>query len=128
MHGERGGALGATFAADVVPDGAHDAEDIDTPVGLEALVFNGDDGLAQDGGEAVVADHFTALEGKRADDAALLVIEFGGGGGAVTLEVVDLRQIEGVDEGEAGQGAGNDREGEQGDERELADELAPAFG
>jgi hypothetical protein len=73
-------------------DGAGDAEDVDAPVGLEALVFNGDDGFAKDGREVVVVDDDAALEGEGADDAALAVVEVGGGGGAVALEVVDLRQ------------------------------------
>ena len=43
---------------------AADAQDVDAPVGLEALVFNGDDGLAKDGGKAVVVDHLAPLQGK----------------------------------------------------------------
>ena len=71
LHGERGGALGAAVAAHVVPQRSGDAQDIDAPMGLEALVFNGDDGLAQDRRKAVVVDDHTPLEGKGADDAAL---------------------------------------------------------
>ncbi len=126
LHGERGGALGASVGADVMPDRADDAEGIDAPVGLEALVFNGDDGLAEDGGKAVVADDLAALEGKGADDAALAVIEIGGGGGAVALEVADLGQIDGIDQREAGQRTGGDGQNEQGDEGEAAGQLAMA--
>ena len=108
--------------------GANDAEDVDAPVGLEALVFNGDDGLAQDGGEVVVADHFAALQGEGADDAALVVVELRGGGGAVSFEVVDLRQIDGVDEGQAGQRAGDDGQQQQEHARaKPAGELAAAM-
>jgi len=97
-------------------------------VGLEALVFNGNNRLAQDGGKAVVADDLAALEGKRADDAALLVVELGGGGRTVVFEVVDLRQIEGIDQGQAGHGAGDDGQGQQRDQGELANKFAAPFG
>ena len=117
LHGERGGALGAAVAAQVVPERAGDAEDVDAPVRLEALVFNGDDGLAQDRGKVVVVDHDAALQREGADDAALLVVEIGGGGGAVALQVVNLRQIDGVDQREPGQRAGDDGQGEQDGER-----------
>ena len=126
LHGERGCALSAAVVAQVVPDGPHDAKDVDAPVGLEALVFNGDDGLAQDGGKVVVADDLAALQSKGADDAALAVIEIGGGVGAVMLEIVDLGQIDGVNQGEAGQRAGYNRKEEQGGKRKPAGELAAA--
>ena len=84
-------------------------------MGLEALVFDGDDGLAQNRRKVVVVDDDAALQGKGADDAAFAVVEIGGGGGAVALKVVDLGQIDGVDEREAGQRARDD--GEQREER-----------
>jgi hypothetical protein len=118
----------AAVGADIVPDGADDAEDVDAPVGLEALVFNGEDGLAKNGGDVVVVDDYAALEGEGADDAALAVVEVGGGGGAVALEVVDLRQVDRVDEGEAGEGAGNDGQNEQSGEGELTGQLAAPVG
>ncbi len=127
LHGERGCALEAAVGAQVIPDRFHDAEYIHAPVGLELLVFNGDHGLAQHRSEVVVADHFAALEGKGSDDAALAVIEFCVGGGPIVLEVVDLRQIDGVDQGEAGQRAGDDGEQEQHGQRKLTRKLAPVM-
>ena len=126
LHGERGSALGAAVGADVVPGGADDAEDVDAPVGLEVLVFNGDDGLAEDGGEVVVADDVAVFEGEGADYVAFAVVEVGGGGGAIAFEVVDLGQVDGVDEGEAGERAGNDGQKQQHGERRAAGELAAA--
>jgi len=96
-------------------------------VGLEALVFNGDDGLAQNRSEALVGDYFAAFQGKGTEDAALAVVEFRVGGGAVMLQIVDLGQIDGIDQGEASQRAGNDREQEQHGQREAAGELAPVM-
>ena len=126
LHGERGSALRAAVRADVVPGGAGDAEDIDAPVRLEVLVFNGDDGLAQDGRKAVVADHLAALQREGADDAALAVVEIGGGGGAVMLKFLNLRQIDGVDEGETGQRAGNGGQHQQGRDGGASGQLAAA--
>ncbi len=40
LHGERGGALHAAMAAQIVHDCSGDAQDIDAPVRLEALVFD----------------------------------------------------------------------------------------
>ncbi len=113
LHGERGCALRAAVAADVVPGGAGDAEDIDAPVRLEVLVFNGDDGLAQHRRKIVVVDHHAALKREGADDAALAVVEIGGGGGAVALEVVNLGQIDGINQREPGERAGNDGQNDQ---------------
>jgi hypothetical protein len=110
-------------AADVVPDGAGNAQDVDAPVGLEAFVFNGDDGLAEDGGEVVEVDDHAALQGKRADDAALLVVEVGGGRRAVALQVIDLGQVGGVDQGESGERTGNNSQREQRGQGEFADQL-----
>src|SRR5579863_5707188 len=124
LHGERGSALHAAAAAEVVPDGADDAEDVDAPVRLEVLVFDGDDGLAEDRGELVVVDQDAALEGEGADDAAFYVEEIGGGGRAIALEVVDLGQVDGVDEREASERAGDDREREQSGENDAARDFA----
>ena len=115
--------LNAAVAAQVVPQGSGDAQDIDAPMGLEALVFNGDDGLAQDRRKVVVVDDHAPLEGKGTDDAAFAVVEIGGGGGAVALKVVNLGQIDGVDQHEAGEGAGDDGQEEQGDECYFAGHL-----
>jgi hypothetical protein len=109
---------------DVVVGGAGDAEDVDAPVGLEVLVFNGDNGLAQDRGEVVVVDEDAAFEGEGTEGTALDIVELGGGGGAVALEVVDLRQVDRVNKGEAGQGAGDSGEAEENAKSDAAGELA----
>ena len=124
LHGERGCALRAAMAADVVPGGTGDAKDVDAPVRFEALVFDRDHGLAQNRREVVVVDHFAALQGEGADNAALAVVEVGGGGGAEALEVVNLRQIGGVDQREAGQRTGDDGQQQQSGQGEFAGQLA----
>ena len=96
-------------------------------MGFEILVFDGDDGLAQHGREAFVADDLAALEREGADDAALAVVEIGGGRGAVLLELLDLREIDGVDEGEAGERARCGSENEQRGQRRAASQLAAAM-
>ncbi len=107
-----------------MPGGSGDAEDVDAPVGLEVLVFNGDNGLAKDGGEVVVVDDDAAFEGEGAEGAAFLVEQLGGGGWAIALEVVDLREIDGVDEGQPGEGAGDGGERKEDAEDEATGSLA----
>ena len=109
-----------------MPQGAHDAEEIDAPVRLEVLVFNGDHSLAQHRRKAVVADHLAPLQREGADDPSLPVVKFGGSGGAVLLQILDLRQIGGVDQGEPGQRAGKDRQQQQNGQRGPAGEFATA--
>ncbi len=123
LHGQRGGALGAAVGAQVVDQRAEDAEEVDAPVGLEGLVFDGDDRLPQDGSEVVVIDHDAPLQGERPDDPAFLVVEVGGRGGAVALEIVNLGQVDRVDQREPGQGAGDDGQRDEDDERSFAGEF-----
>ena len=125
LHGERGRALSAAVTADVVPRRPSHAEDIDTPVRREAFVFNGDDGLAQHRRKVFVVDHLAPLQRKRTDDASLAVVEISGGGRAVALEVVNLRQIDGIDQHEPGQRARNHSQEEQRGKGVLAGELTP---
>ena len=62
LHGERGGSLRAARGAQVVPQRSGDAKDVDAPVGIEVLVFDRDDGLAQNGSEIVVVDNDSPLQ------------------------------------------------------------------
>jgi hypothetical protein len=101
------------------------AQDVDAPMRLEVLVFNGDDGLAQDRRKVVVIDHHAAFQREGADDAALAVVEIGSGGGAVVFEVVNLWQVDRINQREPGQRAGNDRQREQRNQHHLAGQLAP---
>jgi hypothetical protein len=103
LHGERGSALRAAVAADVVPRGAGHAEDIDAPVRLEVLVFDGDHRLAQNGRKSVIAHDNAPLQGKGAEESSVAVIEVRCGGRAVVLKIIDLRQVSGIDQREPGQ-------------------------
>ena len=82
------------MADQIVPRGPADAQYIDAPVRLEVLVFNGDNGLAQDRCKVVVVDHLAPLDRKRANHAPLPVVKLGDGRGAIALQVVNLRQID----------------------------------
>jgi hypothetical protein len=124
LHGQGRSALGAAMGDDVVPEGSGDAEDVDAPVRFEVLVFDGDDGLAKDGVEIVVVDDDAALQSKGAEGAAFLVVEFGGGGWAIALKVIDLRQIHRVDEGQAGEGPGERSESEQDGKGDASGQFA----
>jgi hypothetical protein len=111
----------------VMPQGPADAEHIHAPMRFETLVFNGNDGLAKDGGEVVVSNHHSALQGKGTDDVSVAVIEVGCGGGPVVFQLVDLRQVDRVDQSESGQGAGNHGEHKQHDQRRTASNFAAAM-
>jgi len=110
---------------DVVPQGPGYAEDIDAPVRLEVLVFNRDNGLAQDGGEIVVIDDDAALQGKGPKRPALLIKKFSSGGGPIALQIVNLGQIDGVDKGQAGQRAGDRRQSKKDGEGDTPSQFAP---
>jgi hypothetical protein len=90
-------------AAEVVPEGAEDAEEVDPAMRFEILVLNGDDGLAQHWGKVVEVDDHAALQREGTDDVALLVVEVGHGGWPVAFEVVHLREIGGVDQEQTGE-------------------------
>ena len=124
LHGESRGALHAPAGFDVAIRRAENAPDIDAPVSIEIFVFDGNEGVAKDGRVIVVGSDHAALKGEGTDDAAMVVVEFGDGAGAVVFEIVDLREVGGIDEkkahGSADQGG---KEGEEAEEH-AADELS----
>ena len=65
LHGQRGCTLGPRSAGEVAIGRAHDAPQIDPPVPLEILVFNGDDRVAQNLGIVLVAGRSRAAAGQR---------------------------------------------------------------
>ena len=83
---------------------------------VEIFVFDGDQCVAQYGREIVVADDYAALQRERADDASMIVVEFGDGAGAVGFEGVDLGQVGGIDQQQTG-----GRSDEHGNQHEQAE-------
>ncbi len=94
LHGESGGPLRPSMRAQIVNQGSEDAEKVDAAMGHECLVLNGDDSLPQDRGKVVVIDDDAALQGERTDDAPLLVVEVGGSGGAIALQIMNLGEVD----------------------------------
>ena len=74
---------------------------------LELFVFGGDERVAQNLGKIVIAVDHPPLQGKLPDDAVLVVIELGDGGGAIVLQFGDLRKVGGIDQQQASDGAGH---------------------
>ena len=105
LHGDGRGALGAALGVDVLVGGLDGADEIDAPVSLEALVLDGDNGVAELLGEVTVGDDYPALEGEGAEDLAVDVQEFGGGVGVVAGKVVHLWEVDGVDDSKTGHDA-----------------------
>jgi len=126
LHRQGRGSLRASMATHVVPHRSHDAEDVHPPVRFKRLVFNGDHRLAQHRGKIVVIDQNAPLQSKGADDAALAVVEIGGGGWAVVLQIGDLRQIGRVHKRKPRQRSGDDSQHDERNQRDPARQLAAA--
>ena len=126
LHGQRRGALHLASGADVAEGGADDAEKVDARVGVEILVFNRDERVAEHRRKVVVAGDYAALQGERSDDAALIVVKLSDGTGTVRLERVDLRKVGGVDEQQTGGGSDEDGNEDEEAEQDAADQLAAA--
>ena len=125
LHGQRRCALHLAAGVDVAIGGAHDAPEIDSGVAIEIFVFDRDQRVAQDRREIVVARDHAALQRERADDAAVIVVEFGDRAGTVGFQSVDLRQVGRVDEQEAGSRAHQDGDQHEQTEQNAANQLAP---
>ncbi len=113
MHGERGGSLHFAAGFDVAIGRAHDAPEVDARVGVEILVFDGDERVAQDLRIVVVGGDDAALQGEGADHAALRVVEFGNRTGAIAFQFIDLGQVGGIHENEPRRRAHRGREQNQ---------------
>src|ERR1051326_7163815 len=81
LHGQRGSALRPRSRSDIAVGGAHHAPEIDAPVLLKVLVFGGENGVAQDLRKIIVRSQHAALQGKRPDLPALIVIKLGDSAG-----------------------------------------------
>jgi len=104
-----------------------DSKHVDAPVGIEVLVLNGDDSLSQDRSEVVIVDNDSALERKRADDAALDVVQVGHRRRPVAFEVVNLREVDGEDEQQSGQRSRYDGKEQKDCKGQLAGNFWPTI-
>src|SRR6202165_5826542 len=92
LHGERGCALRTRTRSYIAVSGAHYSPEIDAPMLLKILVFNGHDCIPQNFGEIIVGSQDAPLQSERANDFAGIVIQLRDGAGAVVLQFADLRQ------------------------------------
>jgi hypothetical protein len=120
LHGQGGSALSAAIRGQIVIGSAQHTKDVDPPMALEVLILNGDHRLAQDGRNGLIGNHDAALQGKGAEDAPMHVEQIGRGDGPVAFQVINLRQVDRVDQHEAGQGPGDDGENQQGEKGNAA--------
>src|SRR5262249_23430785 len=105
---------------------AKNPPEVDAPVSLECFILGRDHGFAKNGGNVVVGNDHSALEGEGADHASLRVIDFSDGAGTKALQLVDLRKIGGIDDKEAGQRSQHDRCHQHADKEHAADKLSSA--
>jgi hypothetical protein len=113
---------------DVAIGGAHDTPDVNAPVSVKVLVFDGKQGVAEHLRIIVVGGDNPALQSERSDDTALVVVELGDGAGTVVLEIVHLWEVGGVDQEQTGACADQSRgENQQGEENAANKFLAGDF-
>ncbi len=113
---QRARALRAAAFDDVGHGGDEDAPDVHAEVAIELRVLGGDDRLAQQRVDVVVADDDAALGGELADHLATGRIDPGDGAGGIVVEGGDLRQVSRVREHDAAEDAedrGNDEQRHQ---------------
>src|SRR5579872_913207 len=128
LHSERGRALDLAARLDVAIGGSDDAPEIDAGVTIEILVFNGDQGVAQNGRKIVVGDNNAALQGDGADHPAVIVVEFGDRTGTVGFERIDLRKVGSVNEEHSSGGSDERRDKhEQAKEKAAYDAASADF-
>jgi len=88
LHGQSRSALHLAARLDVAIRSSDDAPEIHAGVAVEILVFDGDQRVAQHRREIVITGDDAPLQGKRADDSPMTVIDFGDRTGTVSLERV----------------------------------------
>jgi hypothetical protein len=95
-------------------------------VRFKVLVLNGDDGLTKNGRESVVVYDDSMLKREGSEDVAIPIVEIGCCRRPEMLQLVDLGQIGGVDDGQAGQRSGDRRKKHKNSERSTTRDLATA--
>ena len=98
LHGDGAGAAGAAASGKVAQRRGEDAREVDTPVLLKVLVFNGRDRVVEDFGTLLVSHQDAALQRETAHQLAVIRIDFRDHIGAVGFERANLRQIADVNE------------------------------
>src|SRR3984885_6116498 len=113
LHGQGGGALGAAIRDQIVISRAQHAEDVDSPMALKVLILDRYHRLAQHGGKRFIRNDDAPLQSKGSKDATMDIEQVGGGNRTVFFQVSDLRQVDGVDQHEAGQRSRDNGESQQ---------------
>jgi len=113
---QRACALSAATLDDVGDGGNENAPDVDAEVTVEFGVLGGDDRLAQQRVDVVVADDDAPLGGELADDLSAARVDARDCAGRIVIERRHLRQIAGVGEHDAAEHTEHCRDNEQGDE------------
>src|ERR1700692_3586159 len=123
LHGESGCALDFSTRLDIAIRGARNAPDVDARVAVEILVFNRDQGVAQNLGIIIVTGDDPALQRKGTDYSSASVKKFSDRAGTIAFELIDLRQVSGVDEKKSSSGAHRGGEQHEQPKQEVANQL-----
>ena len=77
LHGDRAGPLGDAAVVEVFDDSAEDSDKVDSPMGVEAGVLHGDEGLLDDLGHLLRGENDPFLQVILPDDPTLIVVNIG---------------------------------------------------
>ena len=91
LHCQRGCTLHLAAGLDIAISGAGDAEEVDSGVAIEVLVFGGYQSIPQDQGKIVVVGDDAALQRERSNHCAVIIVDLCDGAGAIGFEGVYLR-------------------------------------
>src|SRR5712671_4639172 len=126
LHADRAGAAGDAAFGQISKCGAGDAREIDAPMFLEMLIFDGGHRVVEDLGALLVGHQDAALQREAPDELAVVGINFSDYVGAVGFKRADLGQIAGVDEEQAAACAQRNRAQQQKCERNTVDQFPAA--
>src|SRR4029077_5857723 len=126
LHGDGAGALGTPPLHEVAVSSAGDAREIDAPMILEVLIFNGANGVVENLGSLLPGHKNTALQGEAADECAIVGIDFRDHVWAIGFQGANFREVTFVDEEQAGGGAKGDGTEQQKRERHAVNQFPAA--
>src|SRR5437868_11889229 len=126
LHADGAGASGDAALGEIAKCGAGDAREIDAPMFLEVLIFDGGHRVVENLGALLVGHQDAALQREATDELAVVGINFSDYVGAVGFEGANLRQIAGVDKEQAAACAQCNRAQQQKCQRHTVDQFPTA--
>ena len=105
LHGDGAGAAGAAATGDVAQGGCEHAREVDAPMLLEMLVFDGRDRVVEDSGTLLVGHQDATLQCEAAHQLAIVGVNFRDHVRAIGFEGANLGQVASVHKKQSAGGA-----------------------